>query len=441
MCGETLALPDHINVGVVGLGRQLTRLTSLRACLCVPLRAIGRCLLRHEPTAAATTVPARSGLSLVSEPGVPVRRDGLDGLLWVCCRDPRCIRRMYGVALPPGLPTRPRLFTPPLLLPAPLLSVPWPSSALPTQCTTSNHAHTSAHACVPPLNGSRRGVQPMPRTRHPGRQIGHHAMPQRSAQRHVRMRRLRRFGPTAATPVPGWVPNLVRVSSPLYYSTVLYWGSLDGKHARLASCPSLFSGCAVPLVLALLLPWWWCECGLRCEWRADVCGCVRVRGGRQEDCLNGTVYKTLDNLDPKDAEGLCCAACSADPTTCAGWNMPQGDNGTKCQLMKEPLVMWNGGQDDSKCKAAEVDHSKYKCWYSNPQYANFAPFCNRSECTCDVIDNHLAVGLEADAMCHEDSMSRRSLERFALKPAASAAAVTPDYWQCSDAVSEACFNG
>lgn len=151
MCGETLALPDHINVGVVGLGRQLTRLTSLRACLCVPLRAIGRCLLRDEPTAAATTVPARSGLSLVSEPGVPVRRDGLDGLLWVCCRDPRCIRRMCGVALPPGLPTRPRLFTPPLLLPAPLLSVPWPSSALPTQCTTSNHAHTSPHACVPPF--------------------------------------------------------------------------------------------------------------------------------------------------------------------------------------------------------------------------------------------------------------------------------------------------
>jgi len=166
-----------------------------------------------------------------------------------------------------------------------------------------------------------------------------------------------------------------------------------------------------------------------------------------EDCLNGTVYKTLTGLDPKEAEGKCCEACSADKTTCAGWNMPQGDNGTECQLMKEPLVMWDGGQDVSKCKAAQVDHSQYRCWYSNPEYATaFAPFCNRSECNCDVIDNHLPVGREIDAMCHQyssDSMSAMQRSRT-VTPELRGLAPTPtapNYWSCSDALQELCFNG
>ena len=46
--------------------------------------------------------------------------------------------------------------------------------------------------------------------------------------------------------------------------------------------------------------------------------------------------------------GSCCAACSASQE-CAGWNMPDGANGTTCQLMKEPLIMWEDGQTESKC--------------------------------------------------------------------------------------------
>lgn len=40
---------------------------------------------------------------------------------------------------------------------------------------------------------------------------------------------------------------------------------------------------------------------------------------RHEDCLNGTVYKTLTGLKPSEAEAACCSACSADNMTCAGY--------------------------------------------------------------------------------------------------------------------------
>jgi hypothetical protein len=56
--------------------------------------------------------------------------------------------------------------------------------------------------------------------------------------------------------------------------------------------------------------------------------------------------------------------------------------GTICQLMKEPLIMWDGGQSLSECKAAEVDHRSANCWYNNPYYnITFGNYCDRSKCT------------------------------------------------------------
>jgi hypothetical protein len=46
------------------------------------------------------------------------------------------------------------------------------------------------------------------------------------------------------------------------------------------------------------------------------------------DCLNGTVYKTIEDAD----KGECCAACSADGAKCEGWNMPDG-KGKGCELL------------------------------------------------------------------------------------------------------------
>jgi len=173
------------------------------------------------------------------------------------------------------------------------------------------------------------------------------------------------------------------------------------------------------------------------------------------DCLNGTVYKTLSNLDPKTAEGDCCAACSADKASCAGWNMPKGDKGTTCQLMKEPLVMWQDGQYDSTCKAAEVDHRSSNCWYDDSYYnSTFADFCDRSKCYCEVLEKNMPIGRELHPMCHQDASVATSIKAFKQEqqqqqqqqPTFIAAMQSggvggESYWSCSDALEEVCFNG
>eukprot|EP00041_Stephanoeca_diplocostata_P029443 m.868504 g.868504 ORF g.868504 m.868504 type:complete len:568 (-) comp23563_c0_seq4:558-2261(-) len=160
-----------------------------------------------------------------------------------------------------------------------------------------------------------------------------------------------------------------------------------------------------------------------------------------EDCLNGTVYKTLTSLDPKTAEGECCAACSADKGTCAGWNMPAGYNGTTCQLMKEPLVMWSDGQSQSNCKAAQVDHSEYGCWFEDPQYnVTFQEYCDKSVCKCPVIEAFKPVGLEASPMCHHRQKQASGPSPHVAEDGFRTAA-TGDYWKCSNAVQELCYNG
>ena len=179
------------------------------------------------------------------------------------------------------------------------------------------------------------------------------------------------------------------------------------------------------------------------------------------DCLNGTVYKTITKLNPKTSEGDCCAACSADKDNCAGWNMPKGDQGTTCQLMKEPLVMWEDGQYDSSCKAAEVDHHSRNCWYDDEYYnSTFGEFCDRSKCTCDVLEKNMPIGRELHPMCHQYSNGNGELTAVPLtsikafkesrptnreaRPVSFAAAMlggSDGYWSCSDALEEVCFNG
>eukprot|EP00040_Diaphanoeca_grandis_P040022 m.260964 g.260964 ORF g.260964 m.260964 type:complete len:572 (+) comp40978_c0_seq1:110-1825(+) len=187
-----------------------------------------------------------------------------------------------------------------------------------------------------------------------------------------------------------------------------------------------------------------------------------------QDCLNGTIYHTLTGLNPQDAEGACCAACSADNATCAGWNMPDGDNGTVCQLMRHPLLIHEGGQLTGKCKAAVVDPSSSRCWYDDQYYnTTFNDVCDRANCTCEPITAHQVVGRELSAMCHQDpKRSQQALSLYATKTktASSSSSLsssssssrwisslssslpsindsTTNYWKCSDAVSDLCFDG
>lgn len=145
------------------------------------------------------------------------------------------------------------------------------------------------------------------------------------------------------------------------------------------------------------------------------------------DCLNGTLLKEIHG-----SEGDCCAACKAEGEECAGWSMPEGYNGTVCQLLKTPLIQWNDAQSTGhKCKAAEVDHSQRDCWYTDPHMnATFSDYCSHDSCTCDAIEK-MAMGREEGAMCHEGGHGRRQLGEA---PAGAA------YWQCSKEVESLCGN-
>ena len=113
--------------------------------------------------------------------------------------------------------------------------------------------------------------------------------------------------------------------------------------------------------------------------------------------------------------------------------MPDGYNGTVCNLLKQPLIQWNGAQTlpGSKCKAAEVDNDPRDCWYSDPSMnKSFAEYCSHDKCSCEAIEK-MAMGKEAGAMCHEGGHGRRrQLDEAPEEP--------PPYWTCSQAVRTAC---
>lgn len=54
------------------------------------------------------------------------------------------------------------------------------------------------------------------------------------------------------------------------------------------------------------------------------------------DCMNGTVYRTL-----QANESSCQAACSTAGSGCAAFAMPLGPAADKCHLLKEPLVSYS----------------------------------------------------------------------------------------------------
>jgi hypothetical protein len=156
-----------------------------------------------------------------------------------------------------------------------------------------------------------------------------------------------------------------------------------------------------------------------------------------QDCYNGTIFKTLQQA----SEGDCCAACTAAGETCAAWNMPAGYNGTVCQLMKKPLVMWNEGQYKSKCKAAEVSRGGgggRECWYSNPKYnETFAAYCDKSECSCEAI-NVQAMGREDGAMCHDGRRRRRLLAELTDAPPPPPVGPPDGFWKCTAELQNVC---
>ena len=91
-----------------------------------------------------------------------------------------------------------------------------------------------------------------------------------------------------------------------------------------------------------------------------------------------------------------------------------------------------------------------RCWYSNPQYVNFTSVCNKTECKCPAIEEHLAVGREYPAMCHDDGVSSSISALFnpsldgrgmAFEPRVRSPNAGADYWECTEAISRACFNG
>lgn len=166
-----------------------------------------------------------------------------------------------------------------------------------------------------------------------------------------------------------------------------------------------------------------------------------------DDCMNGTVYSRLDATD----EGECCAACSADGAKCAGYAMPRA-NGSECLLLGNPLVMWSGELAAQGCAAGfhftqGGGGFSDPCWYSDPRYNTTAAFvaaCDKASCTCEAISK-MALGREQSAMCwhHSKPKPNDTATATATAPTAAVAhgsAEPPEFWTCSEAVYDVCFD-
>ena len=115
-----------------------------------------------------------------------------------------------------------------------------------------------------------------------------------------------------------------------------------------------------------------------------------------DDCVNGTVYKTLAHA----SDGECCAACTSDPQ-CEAWTKHGGFGSPVCQLMRHPITYFEIARtSDKKCQSAIRDPGASVCWYSDPTInKTFAPYCSHGECACKAVET-LAMGREQNAMCH-----------------------------------------
>jgi hypothetical protein len=170
-----------------------------------------------------------------------------------------------------------------------------------------------------------------------------------------------------------------------------------------------------------------------------------------EDCMNGTVYSRITA-----SEGECCAACSADGAKCAGYALPKS-NGSECLLLSDPLVMWSGELVAQGCAAGfhftrGAGGFSSPCWYDDPRYNKTVAFvraCDRADCTCEAISKK-ALGREDSAMCwhHSSKPKPNGTERsFPVagsvsdgRPIVNAQPPAPEFWNCSEAVYNVCFD-
>jgi hypothetical protein len=92
----------------------------------------------------------------------------------------------------------------------------------------------------------------------------------------------------------------------------------------------------------------------------------------RELCQPRTICARQANLS------ACEGACAAD-AACAAVAMQDGEDGTSCNMLKQPLVMWDDGKEKSHgmCSAATKQHS-----------SNNLP---SADCGCYKF-NHVAVG-------------------------------------------------
>jgi|EP01047_Picozoa_sp_COSAG01_P066203 hypothetical protein len=126
--------------------------------------------------------------------------------------------------------------------------------------------------------------------------------------------------------------------------------------------------------------------------------------------MNGTVYDTVALPSVGGSVADCCTKCDADQT-CGAWLLrnasgPTNDAATasNCALLRDAIEVDNpdGIISGVKEDGPAGDNS---CWYDEPAMkAGFASFCDPKNCSCIVADK-MAVGLEAHAMCRNESGS------------------------------------
>eukprot|EP00754_Rhynchopus_humris_P032231 Rhum_TRINITY_DN15390_c0_g1::Rhum_TRINITY_DN15390_c0_g1_i10::g.154186::m.154186 len=157
--------------------------------------------------------------------------------------------------------------------------------------------------------------------------------------------------------------------------------------------------------------------------------CGAFYGGNANECFNGTLYRTV----PVSNAGGCCEVCEADPR-CEAWAMPDGANGTSCEMMTGPLIP---SPERGECLVATRFPMRMPCWWErSPFNVTFAPYCDRKVCQCKAVEDW-AVGYETHVICHHpQAVAARAAVAQATDTLDFGEAVTYHpphnaYWNCS----------
>lgn len=110
--------------------------------------------------------------------------------------------------------------------------------------------------------------------------------------------------------------------------------------------------------------------------------------------MNGSIYTTVDSI------GAACDACTKDGDDCNSWRQLSPDkfglmaNGSEVAQVQGKFVV----SGEKMGPHSGLSH----CWTDNSATnVSFAPYCNRSNCTCDAYDK-LSLGVETHAMCWDN---------------------------------------